>query len=137
MANRYTNQFIGAFEKKVVNIYARVTFGNTGAPTLDATKSKGVVSVTRNGAGDFTFVFGTKTGMLDVYNKLLQATCTFNAGSSLPAAPIMSVKTNSVATVGTCSLRVLFACLDTPAATDPANGEVGHFMFTMGDSTAP
>lgn len=134
MANRYLTQFPLAFEKKVVNIFGKVTFGSSGAPTLDAANSKGIVSVTRNSAGVYTFVFGTKAGMLDVYNKLLCVKHMFNSGSSAPASPGMYIKANSIATVGTCSMQVVFNSAGT--ATDPASGEIVYIQFLFGDSTA-
>lgn len=74
MANRLMagRSFSHERERKVVN--ARVTFGATGAPTLDAANSKGVLSVTRQAAGIFTFQFGTTSNgvsALDTYVKLL------------------------------------------------------------------
>lgn len=135
MANRYTTQFTQTLEKKVIHVYGKVTFGATGAPTLVAAQSKGIVSVTRNNTGEYTFVFGTKAGMLDVYNKLLMMRHVFNSGSSAPASPSCYIKTDSVATAGTCSLRVVFNSAGT--ATDPASGEAVHLEFIFKDSTAP
>lgn len=135
MANRYTTQFTQTLEKKVVNVFGKVTFGSTGAPTLVAAQSKGIVSVTRNAAGTYTFVFGTKAGMLDVYNKLLMVKHVFNSGSSAPASPDCYIKADSVATAGTCSLQVVFNAAGT--ATDPASGEAVHLQFIFKDSTAP
>ena len=133
--NRWLNQFPLVFEKKVVNVFAKVAFGAAGAPTLSAVNSKGIVSVTRNGAGDFTFVFGTKAGMLDTYVKLLGAQVVFNSGSSAPTAPAMYVKADNISVSGTCSLTVVLNAAG--VATDPAIGEIGYFNFILGDSTAP
>lgn len=137
MSNRYFNQFRYSLEKKVVDIFAHVTFGAAGAPTLDTANSKGVVSVTRNAAGKYTFVFGTQAGMLDVYNKLLMAKHIFdasgNAGTA-PASPSMYLLANNVAVAGTCSLQVEFNSAGT--ATDPASGEGVYIQFTFKDSTA-
>lgn len=135
MANRYNTQFPLAFEKKVVNIYAQVTFGATGAPTLNVVNSKGVVSVTRNSTGDFTFVFGTQVKMLDVYVKFLSAKVTYNSGASAPLAPGMYIKANNIATFNTASIELVLNAAGTP--TDPASGEIGYFEFIFGDSTAP
>lgn len=138
MANRYMTQFQLTLEKKVSTIFAHVTFGATGAPTLDAANSKGVVSVTRNSAGKYTFVFGTKAGMLDTYNKLLGVDmvldATGNAGAA-PAAPNLYLVGNSVAVAGTCSLQVQFTN-SAGTATDPASGEGVYIAFTFKDSTA-
>lgn len=142
MANRYTTQFVNCIAKGVNKIYGYVTFGASGAPTLvnTAFQSQGIVSVTRNSAGVYTFVFGTQAGMLDVYNKLLGVSvlwdATANSGTA-PAAPFYYLTGNSVATPGTCSLQLTFLDADTPAATDPASGEAAYFEFTLKNSTAP
>lgn len=122
----------------MVKVFARVTFGAAGAPTLVTAQSKGVVSVTRNGAGIFTFVFGTQAGMLDVYYQLLNAQVLFDTigAPGVPAAPLMYLSGNAVATPASCSLQVTFTDADTPAATDPGNGEAAYFEFTFKNSTA-
>lgn len=136
--NRYLTQFPLTFEKKVVKVFGRVTFGASGAPTLDAKNSKGIVSIARNGAGDYTVVFGTKAGMLDTYVKTLVAKHVFNtsgAGGAAPAAPALYIKQSQVSVPGQCSVRIVFNAAGT--ATDPASGEVVHLEFVFGDSTAP
>jgi hypothetical protein len=137
MSNRYYNQFQATLAPKVVSLYAHVTFGASGAPTLDTANSKGIVSVTRNAAGKYTFVFGTKAGMLDTYNKLLMVKHVFDASGNsgtAPASPSMFILANSVATAGTCSLQVEFNAAGT--ATDPASGEGVYMEFIFKDSTA-
>lgn len=138
MANRWNVQFPLTFEKKVVSIYAKVAFGSTGAPTISAVNSKGVVSVTRNSAGTYTFVFGTQVGMLDTYVKFLNARVIFDTSATVaaPAAPGMYVATNSVPTYGTSSIKIVTTSSGS-VATDPASGEIGYFKFELGDSTAP
>lgn len=133
--NRYLKAYCQTFEAKVAKVFCKVTFGSTGAPTLDAVNSKGIVNITRNGAGDYTIVFGTKLGMLDTYVKLLGMKHVFNSGSSAPAAPGMYIKANSLSVVGTSSVRLVFNAAGT--ATDPASGEIVYIEFTLGDSTAP
>jgi len=142
MANRWRNQFPQTYEKVVVTAYANVTFAASGVPTLVTANSKGVLGITQNGTGDYTFTFGTTSNgaiQRDVYVKLLQVNSVFqgaSSGASAPAAPIISVRTNSVSTAGTASLRVL--TIDyAGAAANPASGEIGYFEFTFGDSTAP
>jgi len=142
MANRYYNNQAFTLSPGVVKVFANVTYGSTGAPTLVTSgfSSKGVVSVTRDGTGLYTFVFGTQAGMLDVYYKLLGINVTYDtsgASSAAPAAPIMAIVANSVATADTCSVQLQFYDADTPAATDPASGEAMYFEFTLKNSTAP
>jgi hypothetical protein len=74
MANRDMVNQSFSFEKhrKVVN--ARVSFGATGAPTLDGPASKGVLSIVRNSAGNYTIQFGVSVNAInyvDYYIRLL------------------------------------------------------------------
>lgn len=137
MANRYFTQFPKTLEKEVVMLFARVSFGAAGAPTLDATNSKGIVSVTRNGAGVFTVVLGTKVGMLDVYPRLLGAQVVFNTvgTGNAPAAPLLEVSADAVATAGSASLQLTFRNA-AGTATDPASGEVALIELKLKNSTA-
>ena len=135
--NRWLNQFQLTFEKKVVDVYGKITFGATGAPTLSQVNSKGIVSVTRVSAGKYTFVFGTKAGMLDTYVKLIDVNAVYDTTgtSAAPAAPGLYVSNNSISIVNTASLT-LVCTNNSGVATDPASGEIGYFNFTLGDSTA-
>lgn len=146
MANRYTTQFVNTLTKGVTKLFARVTFGATGAPTLVTAgfASQGVVSVTRDAQGLFTFVFGTQAGMLDVYYKLLgvnvlfDAIATTSSAGDSPTAPFYYLTANAVATPGSCSLQLGF-CATANSATpiDPAQGEAIYVEFTLKNSTAP
>lgn len=138
MANRTFTQFGYTLERAVVSLYAHVTFGASGAPTLDTANSKGIVSITRNAAGKYTIVFGTQAGMLDVYNKFLCAKHIFDAtgtAGAAPASPGMYLLANNVATFGTCSVQIEFNSAGT--ATDPASGEGVYIEFVLKNSTAP
>jgi hypothetical protein len=141
VANRYTTQFVNCLQKGINKVQLTVSFGASGAPTIDRSgfQSQGVVSVTRNSQGVFTIVFGTQAGMLDVYPKLLGVSVVFNTvgSAAVPAAPIYYVSGNSVSTSGTCSVQLTFLDADTPAVTDPASGEVAYIEFTLKNSTAP
>lgn len=142
MANRYFNNQAFTLSPGVCKIFASVSFGAAGASTLVTSgfASKGVVSVTHDGTGLYTFVFGTQAGMLDVYYKLLCASVVFDtsgASGNPPASPVMSISSNLVSTPASCSLQVQFSDVETPAATDPASGEIAYFEFTLKNSTAP
>jgi hypothetical protein len=138
MANRFGQQFSFSMIKQTWAIYASCTFGASGAVTLtqgNPAASPGVVSVTKNATGQYTFVFGTQAGMLDVWPRLLGGNVMFNSGASAPAAPIMAIITDSSATAGTCSIKVR---LTNGSGTDtsPASGEIGYFKFIFSNSTA-
>jgi hypothetical protein len=135
MSNIYGRQFSLTKEAKLVTIFARVTFGAVGAPTLVTAQSKGVKSVVRNSAGAYTFTFGNTTN-IDTYMKLLDMGYTFdeqaNAGTA-PVAPLMYILTNLVATAGT--LKVVFNST-AQSATDPASTEAVLLHFSFSNSTA-
>ena len=138
MANRFFRQFRKQLEAEVVDIFARVSFGSSGAPTLDATNSKGIVSVTRSSAGRYVVVFGTNAGLLDTYNRLLCVKHVFDEsgnGGTAPASPAMYVFANSINVLGTSSITVQFNAAG--VATDPASGEVVLIDFVLKNSTAP
>ncbi len=135
MANRRYNNQQFTMTPGAVGLFANVSFGAAGAPTLNVPFSKGVISVTRNSAGDYTFVFGTKAGFLDCYNKLLLASHVFNSGSSAPASPQMYIKADNSGNPAVCSIEVVFA--NAGVATDPASGEVVLLKFDFKNSSAP
>lgn len=133
MANRYFNQFNWSLEKNPVTLWARVTIGASGAPTLDATNSKGIKSISRSSAGTYVVTFGVGN-QTDTYNRLLFAKAQFQVSGGIPAAPVMAVSTESVQSAGTVTL--VFSDVETPAATDPASGEVMYLEFKLKNSTA-
>jgi len=141
MANRYTTQFVNCIEKGINKIFANISFGASGAPTINrgGFLSQGLVSVTRNSTGIFTFVFGTQAGMLDVYAKLESVHVVFNTvgTAAVPAAPLYYISADAVATPASCSLQLTFTDKAQAGVADPASGEVGLFEFTFKNSTAP
>ncbi len=136
MANRYFTSVLQSMEKLPVLLFAKVTFGSSGAPTLVAINSKGILSITRNSTGKYTFVFGTNSASLDTYYKLLNARVIFDTSgpAAAPAAPGMYITSNAVATAGTASLQVQLNLAGT--AADPASGEIGYFEFILSNSSA-
>lgn len=127
MANRYTRQFTASNLPGVTSIFAKITYGASGAPTL-ATNGY-ISSVTRNSAGNYTLVFR------DLWNALLGCNVVFDSGSSVPAAPLMYIASNLVATAASKSLNIVFTDQDTPAATDPASGEISYLEIMLKNSS--
>lgn len=134
MANRSFTQFRQTLEKKVVELFGKVTFGSSGAPTLDATNSKGIKSITRVSAGKYDIVLGLVGGAQDVYVQFLHAKHVF-LNATAPAAPQMYVVSQSVNTPTTGKITIQFA--NAGVATDPASGEVVYLELSLKDSTAP
>ena len=54
MANR-SFQRLQALDKEIKIVHGQFAVGGSGAPTLSASKSVGVKSITRNSAGDYSF----------------------------------------------------------------------------------
>jgi hypothetical protein len=134
MANRFFNQFGKTLEKEVVKLFGRVTFGAAGAPTLDATNSKGIKSITRTGAGAYDITLGVGSN-LDVYPRFLSFHLV-NINAAAAAAPLVRVTAESVATPTTGKISIQFAT-SPGVATDPGNGEEVRFEVTLKNSTAP
>ena len=116
MANRQLQQFQLSFEKQLVHIFASVTFGSSGAPTLNAAASKGVKSITRNSTGDYTIV------LQDTYNQLMNVKHVFN-NASAPAAPAMYLKASGTNVSSLSSPQIEMVMNSGGTATDPASGE--------------
>lgn len=128
MANRWLNSANYAFEKATVSIYGDVTIGATGAPTLVAANSKGIKSIVRNSAGDYTVTFQ------DQYSKFLAFWVGFIKATA-PTAPTVSVKAKSMSP--TTGATVEFVCFNSAGtATDPASGEELILEATFGNSSA-
>lgn len=125
MANRWFNQFTKTLEKEVCHIFAKVTFGAAGAPTLSVVNSKGIASIARSAQGTFLIT------LQDNYYKLLNVKGAFVAGSAGPAAPTISVSNNGV-TSGTITVLTQNGGTD----TDPASGEILFLEIVMGNSSA-
>lgn len=101
-----------ALEKEVKVIYARIDIGGTGAPTLDTTNSKGVASVSRTAAGDYTIT------LEDKYQALMH--CSAQLVKAADEDLTIHVSSETVASTKT----VLLTCLAATTATDPSSGSV-------------
>ena len=80
MANRQFQQFQYSLEKAVVTLFANVTIGAAGAPTIVAKQNKGIASVVRNSAGNYT------VNLQDRYQYLLFMDSCINLNSGAPSA---------------------------------------------------
>jgi len=107
-------QFNYTYERDMVTIHAKVAIGASGAPTLNTTLSKGIVSITRNSAGQYTLV------MKDQMNKLMSVEACVLSSTGISASPNVGVKTDNVN--GTTP-SVTIVCSTGGTATDPGSGE--------------
>ncbi len=110
MANRnYSRK--QALEKEVKEIYAKITIGASGAPTLVAAQSQGVASVSRTSAGLYVIT------LQDKYSKLMHAR--FDVTTPSAEDIHSNLVSESVASAKTVTFRTCAAA--TPA--DPASGD--------------
>lgn len=130
MANRLYTPVAFHLEKNVVDLFADVTFGATGAPTLVKANSKGFLSVTRTSAGLFVVTLGGSAGV-DKYNRLLSCQATFILATGIPAAPVMHVVS---CTGSVCTIQ--FETAAAGSATDPASGEEVLLHLSLSNSKA-
>lgn len=134
--NRWLNQFRLQHEKRVIDVFAQVSFGAAGAPTLSSqpTNNKGILSVSRVSAGKYLFTFGTNSSLpVDKYVKVLCVSHRFQ-NATAPASPLMFISSNAVSSAGQITIDFTNSA---GVATDPGSGELVYIDFCMGDSTAP
>jgi hypothetical protein len=131
MANRQFAQFRYSLEKMVVDLYAAVAFGSTGAPTLDTKNSKGIKSIARTAAGKYTVT------LADKYQRVLAADAALIAATGVPAAPHMFLVADGSAS-GTVTIQFAAPSGASGAlvATDPASGHSARIHFALSNSTA-
>ncbi len=103
-------------------------------PILNASKSLGIKSFARTGAGLYTLVLGTPapTSVVDLYNRLFFVGYSV-VSATAPVAPLAYVVTETVSTTGAINFKLTAA--DGSTAADPACGEVLQFEIYLKNST--
>lgn len=122
MASRSYNR-VQALSKEIKFIYARVTIGASGAPTLVAADSEGVASIVRNSAGLYTVT------LQDSYNKLMHASVEVRTPSA------EEINANLVAESVASAKTVQFRCTAAGVAADPASGDSIYIQMSLKNST--
>jgi len=120
MANR-TFQRMQALEKEIKNIYAKVTIGASGAPTL--VSPVGIASIARNSAGNYTLTLQDKYASL----KFARVTFLDDAAQDMNAQ-ILAEDVDSAKTVD-------FVCLTGATATDPQSGQTLLIKLELKNTT--
>lgn len=129
MANRWFNQFQKSLEKEVVNLFAVVSFGASGAPTLNTSNnSKGIASISRTAEGSFLIT------LQDSYYKFLCMNGVFLTSGAGPEASTIALSAVSVGTQsgGTLQMQTQNGGIN----TDPASGESLYLHIILGNSSA-
>lgn len=133
MASRVFTQHRNSLEKVVVDLFAEVSFGNTGAPTLVSGHNKGIASISRSSAGKYVIT------LADQYVRLLAANAAFIVASGVPAAPLMFVVSDSSGASSkqvTVQFNAASGTSGALEATDPASGEKVKLVLQLSNSTA-
>ena len=121
MANRNFNRK-QALEKEVKDLFLKVTFGATGAPTL--TKGVGFASIVRSAQGDFKITLDDKyVELKNVEGKFL---------SSTEEDIRVQIKAEDVASAKTIDIFTLTGA----TATDPASGTILLLKVEVKNSSA-
>ncbi len=120
MANRNFNRK-QALEKEIKELYALVTFGSSGAPTL--TNGVGVASIVRNANGDYTVT------LQDAYVslKMVEGILLKSTGEDI----VVQLSAESVAVNKTVS----FFTNTGATPTDPSSGALLYLKFELKNSS--
>lgn len=122
---RYRSQFRFSMEGQAVDIFAKVTFGSTGAPTLNW--GSGISGITRSSTGKYVIA------LTSVFQALIDAGYTFIESSGAPASPAMYVTSDASSNATAPAVTIQFNSAGT--ATDPGSGEVVLLRLTLRNST--
>jgi hypothetical protein len=139
MANRLMSNrvYTGQKDVKIINVVA--ASGGASAPTLNASKSWGVASITRVAQGKYRFALGLlRDGVVnpDVYREFQGHT----VGCISPTADTASTVTQSVVVndnSATTGLIDVWFYSPLGVLTDPLSGESMNLQFFFSDSSAP
>ena len=80
MATKGYKRDRGTLEQGIVELFASVAIGAAGAPTINVKKSKGISSIVRNSAGNYTI------SLQDIYQYLLFLDTMVVLGAGAPSA---------------------------------------------------
>jgi hypothetical protein len=111
MANRNFHR-VQSLAREVKSVYANVSIGASGAPTLNANSSVGVASVSRDSAGVYIFTLDDKyNALLHVDVIMLEATAE-DITFQIESEDVSSAKT------------IQIQCKAAAVETDPSDGSV-------------
>lgn len=113
-----------ALETEVKEIYANVAIGAAGAPTLNASKSLGITSISRSSAGLYVITLNDSWPDLRYGHVEIVTPTAEDIVANLVSFSVTSAKT------------VTFRCTTAGVATDPASGDSLQVKLEMKNSTA-
>lgn len=138
MANRSYVRNQMSLVRNPVSLYAKVSIGAVGAPTLQIlpapNKCMGIYSMVRTGAGAYTVNLGLSSTSVDTYQYLLSAHAITLDGTNPSTWACMQVVQDNSATISVPNLHIEF--LDFAGApVDPASGSVILLKLELSNSS--
>jgi len=118
MANRTFND-AQALEKEIKTLFAKISIGATGAPTLVKPGSLGIASVARSAQGDYLVTLEDKYPALMGFEGVLLVSSAEDITFQLKAEDVDGAKTFSFFTKAAAT------------ATDPSNGSVIYLTIHL------
>lgn len=119
--NRRKFQFQYSMQREIVNLSMKAAIGATGAVTISTLDAKGVTSITRNSAGNYTILLqDTYPALMHMNVMVLNATAT--------AAPSCQIISEAVVTTGAIVIQFL---APGGTAVDPDNGATIMVSMTL------
>lgn len=135
--NRSTVRNTASLERAPVCLYAKVSIGAAGAPTLQISPKNlclGIYSMVRTGAGAYTINLGLSSTSVDTYQRLLWMGFA-DLKSTAPAEQSIYVVADNSANLTSPNVQVQF--LDPAgAAVDPSSGSVLLLKLELSNTTA-
>lgn len=119
-------------EKGPVCLFGRFTVGATGAPTLNAAQSKGILSIARTGVGAYTINLGGPAGV-DTYQRLMSMD--YVSVFATPASINAYIVQDNSATSASPNIKIQFVSA-AGTAVELANGEDIRLELIFSNSTA-
>lgn len=107
-------QFRYSYERDLVDVYARISIGAAGAPTL--VSGKGVLSVTRDSAGQYTIK------LKDNFNRMLMVDTRIQNATGIPTSTAIGIKTDNSSAATAPSVTIVASAGG--IAADPASGDI-------------
>lgn len=138
MANRTYVRNTMSLVRNPVALYAKVSIGAVGAPTLQIlpapNKCMGIYSMTRTGAGAYTVSLGLSSTSVDTFQYLLSAHAIALDGTNPSSWACMQIVQDNSSNQAAPNLHIEF--LDFAGApVDPESGSVLLLKFELSNSS--
>lgn len=130
--NRSFHKPLGALEIDLIAIFGNFAVGAAGAPTLDVSNSKGILTAVRNSAGKYTITLTEAVGQF-----LFARAAIVDSTLSDPTAVgvFCTIFSQAVTGASTPTIVIQFVKTSDGTAVDPRNGAAVYFKFDFRNST--